>query len=118
MSTLKLRLKRIDPVKYAIITAVLTALLSLIILVPFTLFFSAIGAAASDLGGGAAIFGGGIFMVIFVPIVYGVIGFIVGLISTMLLNFVLRKTGGLDIDFEKVGMDLNQESDSFLNERN
>ncbi len=106
---LKLRLKRVDPVKYATVAAFLTALVMLIIFVPFMLLFSLVGAgAAGGFGEGAAIFGGGIFAIIFVPIIYGVLVFIVTLISTALLNFILKKTGGIDIDFEKAGLDISQ----------
>jgi hypothetical protein len=110
MSTLRLKLKRVDPVKYATIAALLTALIMLIVFVPFMLLFSAIGAGAASesMGAGAAIFGGGIFLVILAPILYGVVTFIVTLIATSLLNFILKKTGGLDIDFEKAGLDINR----------
>ena len=114
---LKLKLKRIDPVKYALIASILTVLIMLIVFVPMMLLFSAIGlgAVSSEFGGGAgafgALLGGGIF-IIFVPIFYGVLVFIITLISSSLLNFILKKTGGLDIDFEKVGLDITQ-PDSF-----
>ena len=106
---LKLKLKRVDPVKYATIAALLTALIMLIVFVPFFLLFSIAGAgAASGFGEGAAIFGGSIFIIILMPIIYGVMVFILTLISTALLNFILKKTGGLDIDFEKTGLEISQ----------
>lgn len=106
---LKLKLKRVDPVKYATVAALLTAFIMLIVFVPFMLLFSVIGAgSAGGLGEGAAIFGGGVFAIIFVPLIYGVIVFIITLISTSLLNFILKKTGGIEIDFEKAGIDISQ----------
>jgi small-conductance mechanosensitive channel len=110
MSTLRLKLKRVDPVKYATISALLTGLLMLIIFVPMMLLLSLIGAGAAteSFGAGAAIFGGGIFMIILIPIFYAVFVFIITLIMTSLLNFILKKTGGLDIDFEKAGLDINR----------
>ncbi len=109
---LKLKLKRVDPVKYAIITTVLTLTIMLIFVLPFFLIFSAIGigAGSESIGAGAALIGGGIIGMIFGIIVYGVIIFVVTLIATSLLNFVLKKTGGLDIDFEKVGFDFEAQS--------
>ena len=105
---LKLKLKRVDPVKYATIAAFLTALIMLVVFVPFMLLFSMIGAgSASGLGEGVAIFGGGIFVIILMPIIYGVMVFIITLISTSLLNWILKKTGGLDIDFEKTGLEIS-----------
>ncbi|TCK67992.1 hypothetical protein DFQ05_1776 [Winogradskyella wandonensis] len=104
---LKLKLKRVDPVKYAIIASLLTMLIMLIVFVPFMLLFSAIGlgAATESFGAAGAIVGSGIFMIIFVPLIYGAIVFVITLIATALLNFILKKTGGLDVDFEKVGFD-------------
>ncbi|WP_296378026.1 hypothetical protein [Winogradskyella sp.] len=110
---LKLKLKRIDPVKYALIASILTVLIMLIVFVPMMLLFSAIGlgAASSEYGSGAGVFGallgGGVFIIL-VPIFYGVLVFIITLISSSLLNFILKKTGGLDIDFEKAGLDISQ----------
>ena len=110
---LKLKLKRIDPVKYALIASILTVLIMLIVFVPLMLLFSAIGlgAASSEYGSGAGVFGvllgGGVFIIL-VPIFYGVLVFIITLISSSLLNFILKKTGGLEIDFEKAGLDVSQ----------
>lgn len=105
---LKLKLKRVDPVKYATVAAILTALMMLIIFVPFTLLFTMVGAgSASGFGEGAAIFGGSIILIILMPVIYGVLVFIITLISTSLLNFVLKKTGGIDIDFEKTGLEIS-----------
>ena len=110
---LKLKLKRIDPVKYALIASILTVLIMLIVFVPMMLLFSAIGlgAASSEYESGAGVFGallgGGVFIIL-VPIFYGVLVFIITLISSSLLNFILKKTGGLDIDFEKAGLDVSQ----------
>lgn len=102
-----LRLMRIDPVKYATIAAIATALIMLVIFVPFMLLFSAVG-ASQDFGAGAAIFGGGLFVIILAPIFYGIMVFIVTLITTAIINFILKKTGGLDIDFEKAGLGIQE----------
>ncbi len=110
MSTLRLKLKRVDPIKYSIIAALLTIVLMLIILVPAMLIMSLVGAGAAteSFGAAGAILGGGLFMIILMPIIYGVFVFIITLISTALLNFILKKTGGLDLDFEKSGLDISQ----------
>ncbi|CAL2107690.1 conserved hypothetical protein [Tenacibaculum sp. 190524A02b] len=110
MNTLKLTLKKIDPVKYAIIIGIVMALMSFIMLGFVTLFGGLLGAmgATNDLGPIASIVGGGIFALILFPIIYFIFGFIFGLIGTMLLNFILKKTGGLDIEFEKKGIDISK----------
>ena len=86
-----LRLMRIDPVKYATIAAIATAV-----------------GASQDFGPGAAIIGGGLFVIILAPIFYGIMVFIVTLITTAIINFILKKTGGLDIDFEKAGLGIQE----------
>ena len=110
MNTLKLKLKKIDALKYGIITGTLMAFIVFIMVGIAFLFTSlfGIGAAGSDAYALGAIFGGGIFMLILAPILYFVFGFIFGWISTMVFNFILKKTGGLDIEFEKTGLDLQQ----------
>jgi len=107
MSTLKLKLKRVDPVKYATVTTAVTLCIMIVVFLPFMLIFSAIG-ASSDLGGGAALLGGGIIGMLFGIVIYGVIIFVATLIGSMVLNFVLKKTNGLDLEFEKSDLDIAQ----------
>ncbi|WP_299133559.1 hypothetical protein [uncultured Tenacibaculum sp.] len=107
MSKLKLKLKKIDPVKYALITGILMALMGFIVIGITTLFSTLIGAGSGDMGAFATIMGGGLLALIFIPVLYFIFGFIFGLIGTMLLNFVLKKIGGLPIDFEKTGTDIS-----------
>lgn len=57
---------------------------------------------------GLSMFGGGIMMLIFIPILYGIFGFIAGLIGTALLNFILSKTNGLDIEFDNNNVEVSQ----------
>ncbi|WP_075342259.1 hypothetical protein [Tenacibaculum agarivorans] len=103
MSNLKLKLKKIDPVKAGIVHGALLGLFGLVIAGFAMLFGSIFGAASGEMGVFGAVLGGGIFAVIFIPIFYFIVGFIAGLIGTMLLNFVLKKTDGMIIDFEKIG---------------
>ena len=106
MARIKLTLKRIDPVKAGVINGALLALFSLIIALPAILLFSVTGLTANQSGMGA-MFGGGIAM-LFIPILYGIVGFVGGLIGTALLNFVLSKTKGLDIEFDGKDMEIAQ----------
>ncbi|CAM1343549.1 hypothetical protein [Tenacibaculum amylolyticum] len=103
MSNLKLKLRKIDPVKAGIVYGSLLALLGLVVAGFAFLFGSLIGAASGELGIFGAIAGGGIFAIILIPVMYFIIGFIAGIIGTMLLNFILKKTDGLIIDFDKIG---------------
>jgi len=44
--------------------------------------------------------GGGIAVIIMAPIIYGLLGFIFGLIGTVLANLALRLAGGLEIEMD------------------
>ncbi|MBO6605232.1 hypothetical protein [Psychroserpens sp.] len=104
---LRLKLKRIDPVKYAIVATLVYLLILLIVYVPIILIASLAG-GMSDIGAGAAMLGGGIIGIIFAIIFMGIFVFIITLIACSLLNFILKKTGGIDIDFEKAGLSISE----------
>lgn len=106
MNKITLKLKRIDAVKWGTIVGAIYAILSLIIIIPIWLIGSLAG-GASDLNSGLGIFFGGGIMMLFMPILYAIFGFVFGWIGASILNFVLKKTGGLDMDFENSGMDIS-----------
>ena len=105
---LKLKLKRVDPVKYAVIASLLTICLMLVTFVPFLLLASLVGAGSGGAYQAGAILGGGMVMIIILPIIYGIVVFIVTLIATALLNYILKKTGGLELSFEQADLDISQ----------
>lgn len=102
MTNLKLKLTKIDPVKYALIAGTLLAVVMFIFLAFFLLLGSLFGASAGGFAPFAAIAGGGIIMLILGPIFYFIFGFIFTLIAAFILNIILKKTDGLIIDFEKI----------------
>ena len=105
---LSLKLKRIDPVKWGIIVGLLYAILSLVVMIPmFGIMSLTGGALANNAGGLGFLFGSGIAVIFIAPIIYGVLGFIFGVIGAAILNFILKRTKGLDMDFEKVGLDIS-----------
>lgn len=111
MSNLKLKLKKVDPVKYGIIIGATMALLMFIMMLIVFLFTSLIGLGLGAAGSGygaLGVLGGGIVGVIFGPVLYFIFGFIFGWLGTIILNFILSKTGGLDIEFEKTGLDIQR----------
>lgn len=113
MSNLKLKLKKVDPVKYGVIIGATMALLTFVMLLLVFLFTSLLGLGLAGLGGGSSYgmlgaLGGGFVGVIIGPILYFIFGFIFGWIGTVLLNFILSKTGGLDIEFENTGLDIQR----------
>lgn len=106
-NTLRLKLKRIDPVKYAMVATLVYLLILLIVYVPIILLISLTG-GLSDVGAGVAMLGGGIIGIIFMIVIAGIFVFIITLIACSLLNFILKKTGGIDIDFEKAGLGISE----------
>ena len=107
MSNLKLKLKRIDPVKAGLIYGITLACVGFIVIGIAMLFGGLLGGASGDLGVLGGLLGGGIIGLIIVPVFYFAIGFIIGWIGTSVLNFVLKKTNGLDVDFEGNGTDIS-----------
>jgi hypothetical protein len=95
-------IKRVNPISAAKIGGVLYALLGLVIgacISIFGLLFSGAMAAASDQPN-SSIYGMafGMGAIVIMPIVYGVIGFVMTLISAALYNVASKITGGVEID--------------------
>lgn len=100
MSNIKMKLKKIDPVKSGVIVGAAMALLSFIMLAIMALFGGMIGGMTGGSDAMLSIIGGGLVALIFMPVFYFIIGFLSAWIGAMLLNFILKKTGGLKIEFE------------------
>ena len=66
----------------------------------FITMFSFIGAAAA--GGTAGTIGVilGVGAIIFLPLVYGIMGFVVGALMAVIYNFVAKKFGGIKMDLK------------------
>ena len=98
-------LRHVGPMSAAKINGILCALMGLII----GFFWSAgallIGTFAGGLGdlpeGGmfAALFGVG--AIIFLPLFYGVAGFVAGLITAWLYNLIAGWIGGIEVEFDQ-----------------
>jgi hypothetical protein len=100
--TIKKRLTNENPVKLGITLAVIYGIMSLIFIIPFFLIMSVVGAAGAKNGGQALPFVfTGAFM-IFLPIIYAVLGFIGGIIAAFIYNLVAKWTGGVEFTTEEV----------------
>ncbi len=82
----------------------LLTLIFMIIVGVVLVFSSLLGVAfggqnfqASDVLGGLV---GAVILIIFVPVFYGVVGFIGGLIAALLYNGIARMIGGIEIELE------------------
>jgi hypothetical protein len=92
------QVKRIGVLQTAKITAVMYFLISLVFLIPFGLIMMIAGSAQGGPGIAEAFFGG-IFL-IFMPIVYAVMGFVFVAIGCLFYNLVAKYVGGIEIELE------------------
>ena len=99
---MKKRLAHVDPLKLGITLGIIYAIVSLVIMVPIFFLISLAGAASTARTGAAmpAIFSG-VFL-IFLPIIYGVVGFIGGVIMAFVYNLTAKWTGGVEFTTEEV----------------
>lgn len=94
------RIKRFAPLQLGLMLGVTYALIS-ILFIPFFLLFGIIAGAAAKAGGGSpvpAIFGLGAVFVVFIPILYGIMGFIGGIIAAFIYNLVAKWIGGIEVE--------------------
>lgn len=87
-------IKRFDVLSVAKMSAIIAAAIGLIAAVLFLLFGGLLGR------GGLLGFGGGLLGVIVLPIIYGVFGFIGGLVQAFVYNFAAGFVGGVRIETE------------------
>ena len=95
------RLRRIGPLKAGVVLGVLYALLSLLA-VPFLMIAGGLAATAARQTGTSIPFAPFLFGMgaLFLPIFYGLMGFIFGVIAAAVYNLVAKWTGGLEITLE------------------
>ena len=94
----KRRIKRISPLQLGKMLALLYGIIGLLA-IPFLLFFSTLMAQLPPeqrgplmaMGAGAALFA---------PILYAVVGFIIGVIGAVIYNVVAKWVGGIEVEVE------------------
>lgn len=92
--------KRIGPLSIAKVAGLLYGILGFVVGC-FVALFSLVGGAVSEELGGAAI--GAVFgvgAVIFLPILYGVLGFVTALVGAALYNAAAGWIGGIEVQVE------------------
>ncbi|MBS0514631.1 MAG: hypothetical protein JSS16_04070 [Proteobacteria bacterium] len=91
-------IKRINVLKLAIFQGALMAAFGLLA----GLFFLMFGSMLAGLGGHGSSVGifGGIGALVFLPIMYGIFGFIAGAIGAFIYNLVAGVVGGVEIEVE------------------
>jgi hypothetical protein len=92
-------IKRFRPISCAKILGVIYAIFGLLAGIAFSLvsMSGAFGSAGPRVPGGALF---GTFAIVFLPIAYGVIGFIAALIGCWLYNILAGIVGGMEVDIE------------------
>jgi hypothetical protein len=104
----KVQIKRVGVFSCAKMYSITLAALGLIIGVIYGLIFMVLGGAMMAGGGrdatpaGASSFVIGIVMMIAIPIFYGVIGFIGGIIGGLVYNVAAGVVGGLELELENM----------------
>ncbi len=105
----KLRIRKLGILSVAKMYAVMMLVISLLISIPYGLFiiiFSLTGASSLGgkeslaLGGGGVVLGLGIM--IGMPIVYGLMGFIFGALGALIYNLFAGLVGGIEIEVEGI----------------
>jgi hypothetical protein len=91
--------KRVGVLSLGKVLGVLYALLGLIIGAFFSLF-ALVGAVAAGGEGGAATLLFGVGAIIMFPVLYGIGGFIGGIIVAALYNVVVSVAGGIELELE------------------
>lgn len=93
-------IKRIGVLSAGKITGIITAAIGLIFGILMFLFGSLAGSLAGAGNGGGVMAIGGVAGLIIFPIMYGVFGFIGGVIQAFIYNLAAGWVGGLQIDTE------------------
>ncbi|OYX21859.1 MAG: hypothetical protein B7Z16_05530 [Algoriphagus sp. 32-45-6] len=94
-------IKKIDVGSAAKVYGLTLGILGFVIGIIYALIFSSISSLVGDeipISGA----GLGVAMLIFIPIVYGIIGVVFGAIGAVIYNFVAAKFGGLEIEISNL----------------
>ncbi|MBB3204599.1 hypothetical protein FHS27_000363 [Rhodopirellula rubra] len=95
-----MRLKRLDPLSCGKMLGALYVFIGLLMSV-FMIAITVLGVAGAGGNNIAAGLAGGVIGAVFMPIFYGVIGFIGGLIMAFLYNLCASVIGGIEMQFEE-----------------
>jgi hypothetical protein len=90
------RIRRFGVVRTANVVALLYLVVFAILVIPFALFFMALGTTPGQTG---AVLAGAVAVLVF----YAVIGWVFTAIACLIYNFVARFAGGIEVEVERVG---------------
>lgn len=96
------RVKRFGVYQTSKVAAIILFLLTLVFVVPVAI----VGSIVGSMFGGADFFPGfpiaSVFLVVLLPVFYGIIGFVSTAISCAVYNLISKWTGGIELEFEEV----------------
>jgi hypothetical protein len=92
------RIKRIAPLQLGKIFGLLYGIMGLLICPFFLLVFLFAPAGQNQPKVGIMAFGAGFALIL--PVLYGVVGFIGGIVSAFLYNIIVKWVGGLEVEVE------------------
>ena len=90
-------MKRLSPHSFALHTALVFAILTLLFILPMTLFMNAMTPNMPDGSMPAAMFG---VMTFVMPVMYFVFTYIFGFLGALIYNLIAKKTGGIRCQLE------------------
>jgi len=96
----RLHIRRIDPLSAGKVLGLIQALIGLVV----GLFFSMIAVLGMAVGGADAVLGGlitGLSAVVILPLAYGIMGFLGGVLGAFLYNVVASMAGGIELETEE-----------------
>ncbi|MEZ0471960.1 hypothetical protein [Luteimonas salinilitoris] len=95
-------IKQIGVLSAAKISGIIAAAIGLIAALLFLLFGGLLGGMMGDQGGngGLLAIGGGVASLVILPVLYGIFGFIGGLIQAFIYNLAAGVVGGIRIETE------------------
>lgn len=94
-------IRRFDVISVGKIAGIIAAAFGLIFALLFLLFGGMFGAIAQAQGGGALPFAGmGLLAVVVMPVMYGIFGFVGGVVQAAIYNVAAGFVGGIRIETE------------------
>ena len=94
------KIKRIGPLSMGLIQGGIMAFFGIIVGVIYALIGLVFSGVSGDMGMAGIMFGLGFLLVLIIPIIYGIMGFIGGLLMALIYNLIAGWTGGLELDME------------------
>jgi hypothetical protein len=100
------RITKVGVISFGKVMGATGLLMGLLVGIPYgamAILFGVVGGASGEEGSGvlaAAGIGGGLVMMVVIPLFYAAFSFIFGLIYALIINLVLGFTGGLEIELQ------------------